>query len=176
MRANITFVAVWSCVILASGVAHAAKPAKSTNTTDGVKMAREFWNALAGGDLKAMQTFYAPKVTLKAGSELLKPRWALNLKADRKTDLTIERDELLAGYERLIGGTGRERWSSVFGKIDAKQITTAVAKGKDKPFTGVLSGDTVLTVATGPGDDRLVFVLRQDKRKHWQVVAEATDY
>ena len=46
MRANITFVAVWSSVILASGVAHAAKP------------------------------------------------------ADRKKDLTIERDKLLAGYAR----------------------------------------------------------------------------
>ena len=170
MRTRITFFAVLSCVILAGSVAHASDPA------DGTKTARDFWDALADGNLKAMRTFYAPKVTLKAGSELLKSRWALSPKADRKKDLTIERDKLLAGYERLIGGVGHERWSSVFGKIDAKQITTAVGKGKDKPFTGVLSGDTVLTVATGPGDDRLVFVLRQDKRKHWQVVAEATDY
>ena len=95
---------------------------------------------MAVGDLKKMQTFYAPKVTLKAGSELLKTRWALSPKADRKQDLTIERDKLLAGYERLIGGAGRERWISVFGKIDAKQITTVAAKEKDKPFAGVFSG------------------------------------
>jgi hypothetical protein len=170
LRQATSYIAVLSFVLIASGVANAAPP------DDGTKRARDFWSALADGDLKEMKTFYAPKVTLKAGSELLKSRWALSPKADRKKDLTIERDKLLAGYERLIGGVGHERWSSVFGKIDAKQITTAVAKGKDKPFTGVLSGDTVLTVATGPGDDRLVFVLRQDKRKHWQVVAEATDY
>jgi hypothetical protein len=151
-------------------MAHAAIPADATKT------AGEFWDALATGNLKAMRTFYAPEVTLKAGSELLKPRWELSPKADRRKDLKIERDKLLAGYERLIGGAGRQRWGNVFGKIEDKQITTTTAKTKDVPFDGVLSGDTVLAIATGPGDDRLVFVLRQNKRKRWQVVAEATDY
>ena len=170
MRSSITCIAVWTCVILASGMAHAAMPADATKT------AGEFWEALANGNLKAMRTFYAREVTLKAGSELLKPRWGLCPKADRKKDLKIECDKLLAGYERLIGGAGRQRWGSEFGKIDDKQITIVKAKEKDTPFAGVLLGDTVLTVATGPGDDRLVFVLREDKRKRWQVVAEATDY
>jgi hypothetical protein len=170
MRPSIIFNAVCSCVILASGVAYAASP------PDGTKTAHEFWGALAGGNLKAMRTFYAPQVTLKAGSELLKSRWALSPKADRKKDLIVERDKLLAGYERLIDSAGRKRWSSVFGKIDAKRITTVAATDKDKPFTGVRPGDTLLNVATGPGDDNLVFVLRQDDRKRWRVVAEATDY
>ena len=170
MRTIVICLFAWSCAILAGGVAHAAAPA------DGAKAALEFWGALAAGDVKAMGAFYAPKVTLKAGSELLKPRWALSPNSDRSKDLTVERDKLLAGYERLIGGAGRERWVGVFGKIDAKQITTAAAKEKDKPFTGVLPGDTVLTVATGPGDDKLVFVLRQDNQKRWRVVVEATDY
>ncbi|MBT4867606.1 MAG: hypothetical protein HON53_21095 [Planctomycetaceae bacterium] len=170
MRIWLTQVVLVGCVLaVGSGVLAAEQ-------SSGERKARAFWKALAQGDVMAMKEFYAEKVTLKAGSELLKPRWALSPKADRKKDLAIERDKLLAGYERLIGGAGRERWRGAFGKIDAKKITTAVAKGKDKPLIGVLSGDTVLTVATGPGDDRLVFVLRQDKLKRWQVVAEATDY
>jgi len=168
--------AVFSGLILANGVSHAAKPPQSTKMADGAETAREFWSALAAGDLKAMQTFYAHQVTLKAGSELLKARWALSPKADRKKDLIIERDKLLAGYERLIGGAGRERWSSLFGKIDTKRITTVLATHKDQPFRGVRQGDTLLSVATGPGDDKLVFVLRQDGNKSWKVVAEATDY
>ncbi len=170
MRKFATCLLTWSCVIIAGGAAQAAAP------DDGAKTAREFWGALAGGDLKALGAFYAPTVTLKAGSELLKPRWALSPNPDRSKDLTVERDKLLAGYERLIGDVGRERWIGVFGKIDAQQITTVAAKEKDKPFTGVRSGDTVLTVATGPGDQKLVFVFRQDKKKRWRVVVEETDY
>jgi hypothetical protein len=143
---------------------------------DGAKTALEFWEALTSGDMKSLRTYYASKVTLKAGSELLKSRWQLDPKADRKQDLIAGRDKLLAGYERLIGRAGRERWSAVFGRIDAEQIIVVSAKDKDKPFTCVQPDDMLLTVATGPGDDKLVFVLRHDNKGRWQVVAEATDY
>jgi hypothetical protein len=170
LRQATSYIAVLSFVLIASGVANAAPP------DDGTKWTRDFWSALASGNLKAMKTFYAPQVTLKAGSELLKSRWALSPKVDRKKGLIVERDKLLAGYERLIDSAGRKRWRSVFDKIDSKRITTVAATDRDKPFTGVRPGDTLLNVATGPGDDKLMFVLRQDDRKRWQVVAEATDY
>ena len=169
MPSILTSTAVSSSVILAGALIPPATPADGATTT------REFWGALAEGDLKAAQTFYAPKVTLKAGSELLKSRWALDPKADRKQHLTLERDELLTGYEKLIGGAGREWWNAVFGRIAAEQITTVAAEELDKPFTGVRPNDTVLKVAAGPGDDRMVFVLRPDQNGRWQVVAEATD-
>ena len=159
-----------SCVMLASAVA------SPVGADDGALQAREFWQTLADGDLKGLRTLYASKVTLKAGSELLKARWELDPKADRRHDLTIERGKLLAGYERLINGAGRDKWSKVFGGIAAERITTVRAMDNDKPFAGVQTGDVLLTVATGPGDDRLVFVLRPNDRKQWQVVAEATDY
>ena len=63
----------------------------------------------------------------------------------------------------------------MFGRIAAEQITTVAAEELDKPFTGVRPNDTVLKVAAGPGDDRMVFVLRPDQNGRWQVVAEATD-
>ncbi|MDG1895712.1 MAG: hypothetical protein P8J37_12470 [Fuerstiella sp.] len=107
---------------------------------------------------------------------MLKPRWALDPDADRQKDLTVEREKLLVGYERLIAGAGRERWKALFSRIDAEQITSVAAKEKDNPFTCVQPGDTLLTVATGPGDDKLVFVLRRDNNGLWQVVAEAIDY
>ena len=71
---------------------------------------------------------------------------------------------------------GRGRWNGVFDGIDAERITTVAIENESKPFAGVLPDDTLLTFATGPGDDKLVFVFRQDYHKHWQVVAELTDY
>ena len=61
-------------------------------------------------------------------------------------------------------------------RCGAKKSTYPAAKEKDKPFSGIRAGDTVLTVVTGPGDDKLVFVLRQNDANLWQVVSEATDY
>ena len=165
-----------TCIFVSNSVMLAGAVESPDASNDGAVKAQEFWRALAGGDVKTLRTFYAPRVTVKAGSELLKPRWELDPKADRKHDLTVERGKLLTGYERLISSAGREKWSKVFGGIAAERITTVSVMDDDKPFPGGRAGDILLTVATGPSDDTLIFLLRSNESKQWQVVAEATDY
>lgn len=143
---------------------------------DGADRAKTFWAALAKADLNAAKEFYAPKVLLKAGSELLKPQWEIPGAADRSKDLLLERDHLIAGYRRMIEKIGRDRWTGIFSKIDARKIGFSVCEKADRPFSGVRRGDLVMKVATGPGDDAVRFVLRPDNKGRWLVVAEATDY
>ena len=142
----------------------------------GIAHAKEFWTALAKADLDAAKEFYAPKVLLKAGSELLKPQWEIPGGGDHSKDLLVERGQLIAGYRRMIEKIGRDKWTGIFSKIDARKIGFSVCEKPDRPFSGVRKGDLVMKVATGPGDDALRFVLRPDDKGRWRVVAEATDY
>lgn len=142
----------------------------------GIAHAKKFSTALAKADLNAAKEFYAPKVLLKAGSELLKPQWEIPGAADRGKDLLVERGQLIAGYRRMIERIGKDKWIGIFSKIDARKISFTVCEKADRPFAGVRKGDLVMKVATGPGDDALRFVLRPDDKGRWLVVAEATDY
>lgn len=143
---------------------------------EGAERARTFWAALAKADLDAAKGFYAPKVLLKAGSELLKPQWGIPGAGDRGKDLRLERDLLIAGYRRMIETIGKDKWTGIFSKIEADKISFTVCEKADRPFSGVRRGDLVMKVATGPGDDALLFVLRRGDKGRWLVVAEATDY
>jgi hypothetical protein len=77
------------------GVVGVGSGALAAEPLSGEQTARAYWGVLARGDVKKMKKFYAETVTLKAGSELLKSRWDLCPQADRRADLTIERDKLL---------------------------------------------------------------------------------
>ena len=134
--------------------------------------AKKFWKALAGGDVETIKPFYAPKILLKAGSELLKPRWGVA--DDRSKDALVDRDDLLGGYTKMIDEIGREKWTGIFSKIGDDKIQVSTADKDDA--TGIKKGDTVLRVATGPGDDTLLFVLRNNAAGVLLVHLEATDY
>ena len=141
-----------------------------------IARAKEFWKTLAKGDTEALNSFYAPKVVLKAGSELLKQRWGLSKDADRSKGLLVSREDLLRGYDRMIDSIGKEKWSQVFTRIEMDKIHVSAAGKDDQPVAGVKRGDTILKVATGPGDDTLHFILRRDKDGKLLVHLEATDY
>jgi len=135
-----------------------------------------FWKALSGADLKAMESCYAPQVTLLAGSELLKKDWGINADGNRGKDLTLPREVLLKGYEALLAKIGIEKWKNIFGKLGREKIMFAMANKDGQTFKAVRRGDVLMKVATGPGDDALVFVLAQAADKSWSVRLEATDY
>ena len=138
--------------------------------------ANAFWLAVAKGDTDAMQAFYAPKVLLKAGSELLKPQWELAEDVDRSKDLLVDRDRLLRGYSAMIDKIGKDAWTRVFGRIPKESVRVATADRDDHPLAGVQRGDTILKIATGTGDDVLLFVFRKDSGGNLYVHLEATDY
>ena len=149
--------------------------AADAHQREGVERAKEFWAAVAAADTDVMRQCYAENVVLRAGCELLKPQWGLPGGGDRQKELSLDRDELVAGYGRMIEQIGRERWAAIFTKIDPEKISLRFAESADKK-RGIESGDLTMTVVTGPGDDELVFFLRHDTKAGWQVVAEATDY
>jgi hypothetical protein len=138
--------------------------------------ARAFWRAVSNGDTEAMRAFYAPKVLLKAGSELLKPQWKLAEDADRSKDMLVDRDRLLAGYEAMIKRIGKDVWTQAFGRIPPENVVVVTADGDDNPLAGVQRGDTVLKVGTGAGDDVIVFVFRKDSDGRLLVHLEDSDY
>lgn len=147
---------------------------------EAVEHAKQFWAAVARADTKAMQVFYAEKVTLKAGSELLKKQWEIPGAGDRGKDLLVDREDLIAAYRRMIEKLGKDRWTAIFSKIDLERVEFRFAKTADGESgdgeSGVEKGDLTMTVFTGPGDDALFFFFRHSEKEGWQVVAEATDY
>jgi len=142
---------------------------------EAVQHAKQFWAAVARADTKAMQVCYAEKVTLKAGSELLKQQWEIPKAGDRDKDLLVERVDLIAGYRRMIERLGKDRWTALFSKIDLERVEFRFAKTADRK-SGAEKGDLTMTVFTGPGDDALFFFFRHGEKEGWRVVAEATDY
>jgi hypothetical protein len=143
---------------------------------EGAEAAKRFWAALAAADFEKLPSCYTPEVLLMAGSELLKPEWEVHPEADRSKDLRLSREQLIAGYHKLIGRVGQQRWTGLFTKIDPEKISFRRVGPDEKSPAGVVPGDLMMTVATGPGDDRLTFVLRRNEEGRWLVVAERTDY
>ena len=142
---------------------------------DGGPRAKAFWAAAAKGDAEAMKDFYAEKVLVLAGSELLKPEWGLPGGGRRDENLLVARDDLAAGYGRMFARIGRQRWADVFTAIPADKLRVEPLDMKNPPPG--LSRDAIgLTVFTGPGDDRLLFILDKNPDGRWHVVAEAADY
>jgi hypothetical protein len=135
---------------------------------------RKFWKGLAEADFAVMEAGYAPEVTLLAGSELLKKQWGINPSGDRSKNLAVKREVLLKGYHSLLDGR-TEKWKEIMSKIGKDKITFQTVDKDDKPIPGVRTGDVLMKVATGPGDDVLAFILRRSD-KEWLVAMEATDY
>ena len=142
----------------------------------GLDAAQRFWKAMGAAEAEKLSDFYASRVVLKAGSELLKPEWQLVPAGRRDQDQSVERDALLKGYRRLFDKAGKDRWTSVFAKIRPDKIAILKAAKADEFLRGVRAGVVLLKVATGPGDDALIYVLRAGDDGRWRVTLEATDY
>ena len=139
----------------------------------GSDRARKFWDTLASGDTVALKDFYASKVIVKAGSELLKPRWGLPGTDGRDKDTLVAGDDLVAGYERLIAGMGRDKWKGIFAKFTKDRVGVSVAARANMLVKGVRKGDVVVDVAI---DEKWAYVLRKSADGVWRVVIERTDY
>lgn len=168
---NIAILAGAVVAILLAGPSSRAR----AEEPEGSDRAKAFWASLAKADPAAMKDFYAEKVLVMRGSELLKPEWGLPGGGQRDKDLLVARDDLVAGYGRMFEKFGRERWAGIFTKIPPGKLLVEPLDMKDAP-PGASKGAISLTVFTGPGDDRLLFVLDRNADGRWQVVAEAADY
>lgn len=156
----------------------AAAPAAENQVKKAKQRAKEFLTTLKKGDAKGLKGFYAPKVLVKGGSELLKAQWGLNPGGDRSKDLEVERDKLLEGYAKLFAQVGN-KWSDVWARIlkeEAGRVTFSKAMKDDEPFGGVKKDDVVVRVSTGVGDDTFHYVLRADAQGQWWIVVESADY
>lgn len=143
---------------------------------DAPTQARSFCRALASGDTEAMQKFYAETVTLIAGSEFLKPDWAIHENADRSRDLTLSRATLLKGYDTFFKKIGKERWREAMREITDDHLSFVTVQKDNEPFAGVKRDDVVLIVKPGAKADPLLFVFRRFESGEWLIVAELTDY
>jgi hypothetical protein len=141
------------------------------------KRATDFLTVLGKGDTKELKEYYAPKVLVKAGSELLRVQWGLNPDGDPKKDLELDRDKLLSGYRSLIAKAGN-KWTEAWARVlkEESRITFSKAKEADAPFGGVKKGDLLVKVVPGKSDDTFYYVLRPDAKGQWWVVVEGADY
>lgn len=135
---------------------------------------QQFWKRLSAGEAAQLKDFYAPEVTLKTGSELLKPQWSVVPNADRQKDTQVPRKDLLAGYAAMIEKIGKEKWAAIFAKFGPDNLRIAQAKQRDLPFAGIQAGDILLAIDTG--DSPLQFVFRKGADGDLLIHMEATDY
>jgi len=148
---------------------------RSAGVQDAGAAAGKFWRAVASADAATMKKLYAPRVTVKRGSEFLKAKYGMG--ADRGSDAVVTSDKLVAAYRTMFDKPDvKAKWISIFKKFTGDKITIAPADKDNSPFTGAKRGDTIMTVNTGDDDNALIFVLRNVGGKGWLVVAERTDY
>lgn len=97
-------------LVVSLAIANCGVVSSSASADERVDATRalQFWKTLAKGDTLALKTFYASRIVLKAGSELLKPKYAITKDADRSKDLLVSRGDLLQAYGRMIDGVGKE--------------------------------------------------------------------
>ncbi|MBX9790455.1 MAG: hypothetical protein K2Y37_16165 [Pirellulales bacterium] len=156
---------------LMGGIAAESCGAEATSTD----VAQSFWGSFLDGDAAAMARHYAPQVTLKAGSELLKADYGVNASGDRGKDLVVDRRDLQRGYEQMFKRVGREKWVASSQRLRDVKLTYISAADANKYFAlfQAAAGELLVQVHTEP--DPLFFLLRQDKHGRWSIVAEAFD-
>ena len=139
------------------------------------QLARKFWRAFLDGDSATMGKCYAPRVTLKAGSELLKSEYGLNITGERKQDLDFDRDSLVKAYRALFQRTGKAKWAERGKRLRECEMAFITAADGNKLFElfRCQPSDLLVQVRTEPNE--LFFSIRQDAAGQWWVVAEAFD-
>ena len=138
-------------------------------------IARKFWGAFATANLEAAWRFYADKVTVRFYSHMLKKKYGVVTDDNVRTDVTVDREKLIAGYAKMLKEIGKEKWIKAYGAIDPKKISITFAAEADKPFPGVKVGDLILKIAPVE-DEGLTFVFRAEKYGAYWIVIEKNDY
>ena len=141
----------------------------AVDLTDAKGAAKAFWATLAKGNYKGLKKFYADKVILRAGSELLKDTYGLNPSGDRTKDLSVDRDAVISGYKIMIESVGTDRWNAELEKIKPDELQ--IAEKANKAGWPDDKGD-LLTLKV----DALIFAFAKDEDGNWRIVAELSDY
>src|SRR5262245_13575104 len=112
----------WVCRMLLGGVVglaafglRAAPIPKEPPAVSAEQRAQVFLAALGKADTKQQSEFYAPKVLVLGGSELLKPMWGV-ADGDPRKDTEIDRGKLVEGYAKLKAKVGA-KWVAVWAGI-----------------------------------------------------------
>jgi hypothetical protein len=134
-----------------------------------------FWKTLSAADVDAAGKFYADEVTLKYFHELLKKEYGLVDKDGWNQDLTVGREKVVAGYQKMMTAIGKAKWVKAMSKIPADKITISRADSDGKPFAECRKGDWILKVSPKE-DEGFVYVFRLNDKGHIRIVAEKCDY
>lgn len=139
------------------------------------EIASAFWNAFLDGNADEMGKHYAPHVTIKAGSELLKPDYSINDSGDRTRDRIVDAKSVVRGYHVMFQRVGKQKWKESGHKLRKVQMSFISAADNNRYFAlfQAQPGDLLVQVHTEP--EPLFFLLRQDEQRRWRVVAEAFD-
>lgn len=161
--------AIFALISLVAIVHAVAEEATST------QLARTFWHAFLEGDSAVMGKCYAPRVTLKGGSELLKSDYGLNVSGERKQDLDFDRDQIVKAYDAMFQRTGKAKWAEHGKRLRDSRMTFITSADNNKLFElfRCQGSDLLVQVHTEPNE--LFFSIRQDAAGKWWVVAEAFD-
>lgn len=130
-----------------------------------------YWAALAGARFDELTRYYAKKVRLRRGSELLGTRFGISPHGRRKA-VVVSRDKLIEAYKKLTNGVTR-RWTKHLSRVKPDKFT--FIRTKEAPMGG-RPGDLFVMVATGPGDDSVFYVWREGKDGKWWLVEEQADW
>jgi hypothetical protein len=144
---------------------------ESTST----QLAQTFWRAFLDGNAAAMGKCYAPRVTLKSGSELLKSEYGLNVSGNRKQDLDFDREQIARAYRVLFERIGKTKWADHGKRLRDCRMTYITQADNSKHFEmfRCQPQDLLVQIHTSPVD--LFFAIRQDPQGQWWVVGEAFD-
>ena len=115
------------------------------------------------------------RVTLKAGSELLKAEYTINDSGERGSDLTVDRKTVIRGYRVMFGKVGKAKWIESGKKLRNVQLSFISAADKNKYFAMFKASPGELLVQVHTDPEPLFFLLQQNEKHRWQVVAEAFD-
>jgi hypothetical protein len=158
-------------IVLSAGPIAAARGQEKTST----EVALAFWNAFLDANPDEMGKYYAPRVTLKAGSELLKSEYTINDSGDRGKDVTVDRKVVIRGYRVMFARVGKEKWIESSRKLRNVQMSFISAADNNKYFAMFKASPGELLVQIHTQPEPLFFLLQQDGARNWQVVAEAFD-
>ncbi|MBL9122081.1 MAG: hypothetical protein JNG90_00505 [Planctomycetaceae bacterium] len=139
------------------------------------QIAQKYWHAFLDGNAAELGKCYAPRVMLKAGSELLKSDYGLNVTGDRKQDLEFDREQVIKAYRLLFERIGKSVWIERGKRLRDCRMTFVTQMDNPPLFEQFRCQPADLLVQVHTSPDDLYFAIRQDTAGHWWVVAECFD-
>ena len=139
-------------------------------TKEPINFGHKFWDFFAQADISEMENYFSTKIFIPRGSVLLDKKWGLNPSGDLMTGITIDRKNLLNGYNAILNKIGIQKWKTIFSSVNTDKITfKKVDTNNHNYYIGAKRNDIIMMVPTGKGDDRLAFVLSLNPENRWNI-------